>query len=262
MSGSFDTRNGAAVARRLVLDLELVVGGEALRVEEAEAYFHGPGHEDPFAHRHPVQSTPGRWYFHRAGAGTYRGGSFKGLDLTFGPEGTFGGVLVRTVSRRGALVSGPSRVVDLLLALAGVDRVAALDDGRDALDPRGALHLRRAPRDEAVLRTARVGLTLKRHVAGDERPRWLLVRDRFLAETRIPKGRVHAVVALHQAGLDPAAVRQATGSTAVERYLARYAQGLAGGGFEAFAGRALSDADYAELHGIWTRRHGSDTIVW
>ncbi len=260
MSDAFEGPDGLAVARALVLEHELVVGRAALRVEEAEAYFFGPGHRDPFAHRHPAQSTPGRWYFHRAGPrGGYRGGSYQGLDLTFGPEGTFGGVLIRTVSCEGRLVSGPSLVVDHLRALAGAASIAELDDGRDARDPRGHLWLRPAPRARDVLRTARVGLTLKR--PGADRPRWLLAPHRLLTEPRrVAKGRVHTVIALHEAGWSPRAIRDATGAAAVERWLERYARGLAGGDFEDFAGRALAAADYAALHGIWTRRYGSDTI--
>lgn len=255
------TPDGLAVARALVLDHELVVGGRALRVEEAEAYLFAEGHRDPFAHRHPIQGTPGRWYFHRAGA-SYRGGSFKGLDLTFGPPGAWGGVLIRTLGDGERLVSGPSRCVDHLLGLAGLPRVAALDDGRDALDPGGRLHLRRAPRQRALLYTARVGLTLRRHVPGDERPRWLLVRDRVLTAPRaIAKGRVHAVIALHEDGLAPEAIRHATGATSVERWLARYRRGLADPSFDRFVGRSLGAGDYAELHGIWTARYGSDTIA-
>ncbi|MCB9598509.1 MAG: hypothetical protein H6719_37690 [Sandaracinaceae bacterium] len=255
------SEEGDAVARALILDHELVVGGRALRVEEAEAYLWSATHRDPFAHRDPRQAAASRWYFHRVG-GSYRGGSFKGLDLTFGPPDTFGGVLIRSLRDGAELVCGPSRCVDHLLALAGARSVAELDDGRDAFDPAGRLQLRPAPRERALLRTARVGLTLKRHVEGDGRPRWLLVPDRFLTDPRaVSKGRVHAVIALHQAGLDPRAIRERTGSQAVDRYLARYAEGWRDPSFDRFVGRALADADYAELHGIWTRTYGSDTIA-
>lgn len=260
MSHPVEGQDGPAVARWLIREVELVAGDEALRVEEAEAYFVGGAHRDPFAHQHPTQSDPGRWYFHRVG-GSYRGGSFKGLDLTFGPPGTFGGVLIRTLRRpSGALVSGPSRCVDHLLALTGAARVAALDDGRDALGD-GALRLRPAPREVAILRTARVGLTLKRHTPGDDRPRFLLRPDRLLTDPRgIAKGRVHTVIALHQAGESPAAIRATTGSTAVERYLARYDAGVRAPSFDRFVGAALRAGDYAELHGIWTVRFGGATM--
>src|ERR1700730_3426370 len=61
----------------------LVIGNKTPRFTEVEVYYHSPGHADPFSHRDPVTQQCGRWYFHRS-SGTYRSGSFKGLDLAFG----------------------------------------------------------------------------------------------------------------------------------------------------------------------------------
>jgi hypothetical protein len=90
-----------AIAHVLLNETHLLVGGEAHRLTEIEFYYHASIHPDPFAHRNPVQLHPGRWYFHRT-RGTYRGGSFKGLDLTFGraagaSPAEFGGVLFRSL---------------------------------------------------------------------------------------------------------------------------------------------------------------------
>ena len=63
---------------------------------EVEVYYHAADHPDPFAHRDPAQLHVGRWYFHRTG-GTYRGGSFKGLDLAFGGSAAHAGVLIRGI---------------------------------------------------------------------------------------------------------------------------------------------------------------------
>jgi len=41
---------------------------------------------DPFTHKDPLQQTCGQWYFHKIGA-QYKGGTYKGLDLTFGDVG-------------------------------------------------------------------------------------------------------------------------------------------------------------------------------
>lgn len=257
---SFAHDDGAALARALLTRYVLVVGGRALRIEEAEVYFHAEGWRDPFTHRHPRQGAPGRWYFHRAGASaTYRGGSFKGLDLTFGPPGAWGGVLIRTISDAGDLVTGPSLVVDHLLRSAGARSLAALDDGRAALDTSGAVHLRPQGREATVWSTARVGLTLRRD-HDDARTRWLLARLRFLTEPRIAKGRVHTVIALYEDGADARAIAAQTGCGRVSEYLRRYQTGLTEPSFARFAGRALGPGDYAELHGIWTARHGAATI--
>src|SRR5687768_13664992 len=93
------------IARRLLGGSRLMVGGVPHRLTEIEFYYHAEGHRDPFAHCQPVQLFLGRWYFHRSG-GTYRGGSFKGVDLTFaGPE-AYGGILIRGMEAPGPTPQG------------------------------------------------------------------------------------------------------------------------------------------------------------
>ncbi|MEL6189583.1 MAG: hypothetical protein AAFU79_33585, partial [Myxococcota bacterium] len=130
----------------------MVAGSRRFAIREVEAYLYGPGHEDPFAHQHPNQGTSGRWHFHRQGR-SYRGGTFKGLDLTFGPPETRAGLLLRALSETAgdapgdgvsaevsastgsggggpkredvaAGVSGPCRVVHTLLEATGQATVA------------------------------------------------------------------------------------------------------------------------------------------
>src|SRR5690349_11301515 len=131
-----------ALARALLTRWELVAGGVAHRLIELEIYYYGGAHLDPFAHRHALQKTPGRWYFHRQGE-SYRGGTFKGLDLTFGRD-AFGGVLIRS-ARSDALIDGPNRLVNHLLRVAGCTSVADLDSRLgDAFDSSTPLYLRHA----------------------------------------------------------------------------------------------------------------------
>ncbi|KXS19038.1 hypothetical protein M427DRAFT_181607 [Gonapodya prolifera JEL478] len=100
---------------------------KVFRLAELEFYLHRePDHPDPFSHRHPDQRSRGRWYFHKLG-GSYRGGTWKGLDITFGGRqgstesgsdgsdgaggtkeedgnDTFGGLLIRALEPYGTLV--------------------------------------------------------------------------------------------------------------------------------------------------------------
>lgn len=93
-------------------------------------------------------SPPQRRYFHRTPTATgvsttgYRGGSRKGMDLTFGSpitslpdsvsetnsDSTRGGILFRTIRRieDQAVVSGPSRLVDEVLAQSGAQSISHL----------------------------------------------------------------------------------------------------------------------------------------
>lgn len=92
------------------------------RIVEAEAYFHGAvTHRDTFTHGFPEQGTVGEWYFHRVNpTGGFKGGTFKGMDVTFGnaAKGHYGGFLIRSIQPTGTskLIEGPSLVVDALLS--------------------------------------------------------------------------------------------------------------------------------------------------
>ncbi|CAG8829109.1 35767_t:CDS:1, partial [Racocetra persica] len=56
-------------------------------------------HCDPFSHGHEHQLTCGEWYFHHVGRFGYRGGSRKGIDITFGSKNRniYGGILIRAI---------------------------------------------------------------------------------------------------------------------------------------------------------------------
>lgn len=116
---------------------------------ELEFYFHKPScHADPFTHRATEQGRSCQWYFHRTPTATgvsatsYRGGSRKGMDLTFGSsiislsesvsqadsDSIRGGILLRTIRRVNdqRVVSGPSRLVDEVLAQSGAQSISDL----------------------------------------------------------------------------------------------------------------------------------------
>lgn len=254
-----------AIASRLLCGSQLVAGGLAHRPTEVECYYYGGSHLDPFAHRDPVQVQNGRWYFHRTG-GVYRGGSFKGLDLSFGPPTAFAGVLLRGLELPDCtLFDGPSLCVDHLLRSTGHATVAALDDAIDARlvwDAGSPVHLRWVDplADRPILRTARVGLSLKRLRQGDAPPRFLMRRYRYLTEPRrIAKGKLHMVLALHADGKSPDEIRAMTNATkgAIGRYLADFAAGRGEEDFTRYFGREIGPKDLAKLHGLWDARYGS-----
>ncbi|CAG8484578.1 hypothetical protein C2G38_2166252 [Gigaspora rosea] len=83
-------------------------------------------HFDPFSHGHEHQQTCGEWYFHHVGRLGYRGGSRKGIDITFGSKNRniYGGILIRAIrdDKTNQVIEGPSLVVDKILELCGVDQ--------------------------------------------------------------------------------------------------------------------------------------------
>jgi hypothetical protein len=129
---------------------------ESYEVLELEFYLRKDGcHEDPFAHATEEQSLSGNWYFHRSPRRSkdasrsatsttgYRGGTRKGMDLTFGgpvdskyfakskPAPSLavrGGVLLRSMRRctDSTLISGPSLLVDEILRRSGASSISDL----------------------------------------------------------------------------------------------------------------------------------------
>lgn len=222
-------------AERLLNGAVLWIAGQAHRITEVEFYYRGGQHRDPFAHCDPMQQEDARWYFHRTG-GTYRGGTYKGLDVTFGTVGAYGGILLRgmvPVDHPMALRDGPSVCVDHILNVTGVRSVTELaarfDLSADA--PAGGtspLWIECVPSVERVMyASARVGLSLRRG-ATPERLAYLARPYRYLTEpSRIRKGRAHLVVALHARGWSLADIVACTGVLyrTVARWIEAYEDG-------------------------------------
>jgi hypothetical protein len=246
------------IASTLLGSARLVVAGESHRLTEIEFYYHHPEHPDLFAHRDPIQLELGRWYFHRTG-GTYRGGSFKGLDISFGDGTHHGGVLLRGLEQPdGSLVDGPSLLVDHLLKKSGYRDVSAFDKDiaeRPIWDDSSPLILRHVPAENRCwLRCARVGLTLRRHRPNTQAERFVLKPYRFLTEPkRIAKGKIHMVLALHAQGQSAGEIQQMTGCPAktLQRYIDDFERGRQTADFAPFYGIDLGPRDLCQLHGVW-----------
>lgn len=244
----------------------LVARDTRYRFTELEFYYRGGDHGDPFVHGHPLQRTRRRWYFHRRGE-SYVGGSFKGLDITLGDGAAHGGMLIRGLQSidgdgDGAVIDGPCRCVEALLAAAGYDHVRDLDHalGEREIWHSSPLVIQLSAESETPERTihytARVGLTLKRYTAGSGKERYLMAPYRALTTPRTTrKGRVHLLMALHRAGRRVDEICALTGSPrrTVEGAIQRFQAGFADGDFAPYIDAALDTAALAALHGIWSR---------
>lgn len=75
------------IATSLMSDHVLIVSETTYRFTSLEFYyFEKDNHPDIYSHQHAHQSTSGEWYFHGSG-----------LDITFGSEGVYGGILIRGI---------------------------------------------------------------------------------------------------------------------------------------------------------------------
>lgn len=165
---------GELIISQLLYYTKLVINGLPHRLTEIELYYYSPEHPDTFTHRTSEQSTSGVWYFHRAGVnGKYKGGTFKGLDISLGNgSDSYGGILIRGLQnlQTGEIIKGPCRVVDYILRVTNYSNIESLVTqglgGRDNMyitHPLLCLKSTSEPVTNISPTTKkRVGLTLKR----------------------------------------------------------------------------------------------------
>jgi hypothetical protein len=253
-----------SMAEQLLNATDFLVQGVPHRFAELEFYYHGPGHEDPFAHRNPVQLENGRWYFHKS-HGQYRGGSFKGLDLGFGDGTAHFGVLIRTIiGPDGTLIDGPSLSVDYLLQATEARSAARLDawiGTRKLWDATAPISVRPSQefRTVTIHTTSRIGLSLKKAAAAPTAPRFVGKAYRFLTEPKaISKGKLHLVLSLHRRGKSMEEIRQTTGTPrkSIERYVERYELGKREKSLAGYVGRELDRMELAQMLGAWAACNG------
>jgi len=134
---------------RLLFCTTIVAGDSHYRIHEIEIYHV----DDPYTHQGDEQvSSTGGWYFHRTKpGGGWKGGTFMGLDISFAPIGTAGGVLIRGVSRipkngdSYQYIDGSCNCVREFLKACGVSKIKDLvsksNFSWDALSPTGIFRL-------------------------------------------------------------------------------------------------------------------------
>lgn len=129
-------------ANYLLNEAVLYVNNEfKCRIAEVEFYVYEEkssdslyAHTDPFCHKYFIELTPCQWYFMRAGnadTSDYKGGSYKGFNVTFGKEGVYAGALVRSiVTPDKGFIEGPSKTVDYILNHCSVSSIKELVDNK------------------------------------------------------------------------------------------------------------------------------------
>jgi len=138
------------ISSRLLNETVWMINDHPHRFAEIEFYYKdGARHDDPFVHGDAMQRKFGKWYFHRQNNSTYKSGTYKGLDISFGgltppgkSEKAYGGILIRAVEpltqeamgegkgkkkkKAAEIVEGSCRCVDHLLSLCKADSIPNL----------------------------------------------------------------------------------------------------------------------------------------
>jgi hypothetical protein len=130
--------NFAHLADRILNYTLLMINGHPHRICEIEFYLNSPTHSDAYVHTNEDQTKKGTWYFHRYNNGTYKNGTFKGLDIVLNSginlenkERIYASALIRTIIdiNQRKIIEGPCLVVNHILALYRLDNIMMLTGG-------------------------------------------------------------------------------------------------------------------------------------
>ena len=103
-------------AKELMNNFTLKIDSLEIELTEIEFYyFECQDHQDLYVHLDELQKEMGYLYVHKKGNG--RGG----IDLTFGNNEFFGGILLRGIKDGGTFVAGPSKVREYISKKLGIE---------------------------------------------------------------------------------------------------------------------------------------------
>lgn len=187
----------------LLKQFKLKVGNAICSLEEIEIYYHSSDHSDEYVHQNKDQLLSGTWYFHQYATGTYKSGTYKGMDITFGNgKDVYGGVLIRSISNQtdNEFITGPCNTVNYLLKKSGCEEVSDLVKkikSLDVYDDKNPFYLTIQPTQDTgqIFTGPRVGLSTKY-------PEYLIKEYRYLKHpTKISKNRSTIISSLYNGGM-------------------------------------------------------------
>lgn len=76
----------ARIAEELMNKWIIMAGSNEYRIAELEFYYNSDSHPDWYSHKHELQKTREKWYFHPSG-----------IDITCGNGTAYGGILIRAI---------------------------------------------------------------------------------------------------------------------------------------------------------------------
>ena len=124
-----------SIANILLNESYLKVNEKIYRLVEIEFYLKCKSHIDPYTHGDPDQLLMHTFYFHKFKTSTYKSGTFKGMDLTYGnaDEEAYFGILIRAIEDMDTkeIIEGPCNVVNRILLEYDVESIMDLTNGEN-----------------------------------------------------------------------------------------------------------------------------------
>jgi len=162
------------IAENLMFDYIIMVNDQfSYRLVEAEFYLYCSVHKDPYPHNENRQLEMGQWYFHDSG-----------IDITFGSNGDYGGILIRSIQRvsGGKYFNGPWVVRRELLsyltkAANGKLSLKVIPDSKNELDPTAT-----------ISKSVRIGINPVKDKTEDKK--YYTATYRFVLDANNPKNRL------------------------------------------------------------------------
>lgn len=193
------------IANHLMHSMLLNINGDHFQICEIEFYLNNKQHPDVFTHTYDMQLTNAKWYFHQSSnrLHSYKGGNYKGLDITCGSidssgNKSYGGILIRSIIHIETLelIEGPCCVVNHILKLMSCTNITdlvtiKLNQKIDIDHPNFGLIEHLAPSiTNDLFQSPRIGLTLKKDDELDKRIYYIGQLYRYVVNSNlIKKGR-------------------------------------------------------------------------
>jgi hypothetical protein len=175
------------ISRILLQNYVISVNNSKFQICEIEFYINTESHPDTYTHGDILQKTFGKIYFHRMNGKSYKGGTFKGMDLVLGNKDMYFGILIRSMYDidNKKMVSGPCNCVNTILALNNCDNISEFMKSRqEPLDAVSDIGLRFMKSNivfkDEIYSGTRIGLS-------DKYPEWKNKLYRFVSKISLIK---------------------------------------------------------------------------
>ena len=242
----------------------LSINKQNYRLIELEYYIKSTDHPDPFVHCDPHQQIKHKWYFHRLAGKGYKGGTYKGLDITIGYNDKliFGGILIRSIQNviTKEIIEGPCKVVNKILEICNKNSIEEFIDNKPIplsvgdpmltliMDTTNILH------KMEIFYGPRVGLTLKK--SRDDIYKYIMKNYRAIIYPEYIKVfKTGIIIKLYNDGLSCEQIKKLVGGTIknISKYIEFSKQGQSMD-FKDFVNQSLGVEKLCNLQGLWYKK--------
>lgn len=193
------------VSKMLFFNYQVNINGGRYKIIEIELYYKSDSHKDVFVHGDIEQKKCATWYLHKKGEG-FKEGNFVGVDITFGNQSRYGGILIRGLQNLNSkeIIDGSGLVAKEFQKCFDVNSAKELNEviSRDILNNNDVVVEKTSFSEEHIYMVPRKGLSLKKDV--EERIPFIFKRYRaFAGVPMTKKSKMVVAFDLYLQGINP-----------------------------------------------------------